>query len=125
MCNEEMLMGVDDDGDEGHESRAEEGVEVARAVEDDETEKSEDDTIEEARRPRVQCHPNKPSKKEIEEHRVTHWPFRSWCRHCVRGRAVSSPHRRKTAEAEEFSRDRIPTISFDHCFMGEGRQCGQ
>ena len=49
---------------------------------------------------------------------VHHWPFRAWCRYCVLGRAVSSPHKTKTEDEKEFGRSRIPTISLDHCFLG-------
>ena len=34
------------------------------------------------------------------------------------GRASASPHRSRTEGDREFSRERIPTISGDHCFMG-------
>ena len=30
--------------------------------------------------------PGKPTEKQIEEHRMTHLPYRSWCRWCVLGR---------------------------------------
>ena len=30
--------------------------------------------------------PKEPTKEEMEEHEKTHMPFRSWSRHCVRGR---------------------------------------
>ena len=30
--------------------------------------------------------PKLPTKAEKEAHDMTHLPFRSWCRHCVRGR---------------------------------------
>ena len=30
--------------------------------------------------------PREPSKEERLEHEMTHLPFRSWCRHCIRGR---------------------------------------
>jgi len=39
--------------------------------------------------------PKGPTPKEVEEHSVTHWPFRDWCEHCVRGRAKSMGHRRR------------------------------
>ena len=68
--------------------------------------------------PRLPHNPGRPTKKDIAEHNVTHWPFRSWCRHCVAGRAVSSPHRSRTEADREFARGRVPTISFDHCFLG-------
>ena len=34
----------------------------------------------------------RPSEKEVVEHELAHIPFRSWCPHCVRGRAVSAGH---------------------------------
>ena len=80
-----------------------------------------DEDVEEARELRTPHNPGKPTKKEIEDHLPLHWPFRSWCRHCVLGRAVSSPHRARTEADREFARERIPTISMDHCFLGSAR----
>ena len=31
--------------------------------------------------------PRAPTRQDMEEHAVTHWPFRAWCDHCVRGKA--------------------------------------
>ena len=42
--------------------------------------------------------PKLPSKEEVEEHKLTHLPDRSWCRHCVRGRGKEMPHRRVAEE---------------------------
>ena len=36
-----------------------------------------------------------PSAREVKEHMITHVPFRSWCEHCVRGRAVNEAHPRE------------------------------
>ena len=33
-----------------------------------------------------------PSKADVEHHELTHCPYRSWCRHCVRGRGVEASH---------------------------------
>ena len=38
--------------------------------------------------------PTKPTKREFEEHEITHLPYRSWCWACVRGRGKEAPHRR-------------------------------
>jgi hypothetical protein len=32
--------------------------------------------------------PLMPSVEEVAEHRITHLPYRNWCRHCVRGRGI-------------------------------------
>ena len=37
--------------------------------------------------------PELPSQSEIDDHNVDHCPYRSWCRHCVEGRAREMAHR--------------------------------
>ena len=37
--------------------------------------------------------PNMPTRTEVEERNLTDLPFRSWCRHCVRGREKELPHK--------------------------------
>ena len=56
----------------------------------------------------------KPSQREIDEHERTHMPFRSWCEHCVKGRAQSTPHYHR-----DHSEDQVPTISWDYWFIDE------
>ena len=64
--------------------------------------------------------PRGPTQKEVEEHSMTHWPFRDWCAHCVRGKAKSIGHRRKRSEHE------VPIIVIDYMWMtGEGDKEGQ
>ena len=45
---------------------------------------------------------------------VTDLPFRNWCRHCVFGKGVSSPHQ-KLDKKEKIG----ITISMDYCFMND------
>eukprot|EP00971_Amphidinium_carterae_P175044 3469955-Amphidinium_carterae.1 len=35
-----------------------------------------------------------PTQQEIEEHNITHIPYRDWCKHCVQGRSKSQHHQR-------------------------------
>lgn len=56
----------------------------------------------------------KPSAAEVEMHEMTHVPFRSWCKHCVAGKAKSYPH--KSGAGDEGS---IPKVSMDYMFMGD------
>ena len=73
----------------------------------------------EARHPAMPRNPGRPTRIEWEEHQLLHWPYRSWCKHCVRGKAHASPHKTKSEQEREERRDSgIPTISYDHCFMG-------
>ena len=57
--------------------------------------------------------PGEPTLAETQEHNLTHAAFRSWCPHCVRGRARHAPHRRTERDA-----DSVPVISFDYGFLG-------
>ena len=57
--------------------------------------------------------PRLPSQKEVDEHNLTHVPYRNWCPHCVRGRGKDLDHRR----AVEDDR-RIREFAFDYCFPG-------
>ena len=61
-------------------------------------ERKEKDEEEEAREPVVMTTPKTVSRREREDHNLTHLPFRSWCPHCVMGRAKSHPHRRTERE---------------------------
>ena len=45
----------------------------------------------------------KPTKQEVLEHLPSHWPFRSWCKHCLAGRAVGAHHKARTDEEREFA----------------------
>ena len=53
-----------------------------------------------------------PSQREVEEHNLDHGVLRSWCPHCVNGRAESRGHVRK-AKGEGAA----PTIGVDYVDM--------
>ena len=52
------------------------------------------DESEEARKPNTKKLPPQATPEEIDRHNVTHLPFRSWCEHCVRGKAADDDHKR-------------------------------
>ena len=66
---------------------------------------------EEAGVPAVIPAPEAPTPQEVAEHEIGHLPFRSWCSHCVRAKAQSSPH--KAATAAQTEEHRLPTVSLD------------
>ena len=74
----------------------------------------------EGRAPRVATDPGRPTQREIDEHNVLHWPFRSWCPHCVRGKGVSSPHRTTDDKEDRLDETGITTVSMDYCFVTPG-----
>ena len=57
---------------------------------------------------RVMHDPGQPTEREIEEHRVDHMLYRSWCPHCVKGRGVGKPHRARRNEQT------MPVFGFDY-----------
>ena len=74
-------------------------------------------------KPSVMPSPYTPSKKEVEEHEVAHWPYRSWCPDCVRGRGRPTPHRGKHDYMKEIGE---PMVVGDYCYLsGKDRQDGQ
>eukprot|EP00971_Amphidinium_carterae_P066519 1317258-Amphidinium_carterae.1 len=36
--------------------------------------------------------PYEPSPQEVSEHRISHTPYRAWCRDCVAGRGKAAAH---------------------------------
>ncbi len=63
---------------------------------------------------KVSPDPGEPTVSQIEDHRACgHWPFRSWCPECIRGRGGCEQHRRRT-EARA-----ICVFSFDYLHLDE------
>ena len=68
----------------------------------------ENSDSEEASRPKTRAPPVKPSAIEVENHMVTHLPFRDWCPHCVRGKSGSKVHKANPGKHE------IPIVAVDY-----------
>ena len=69
----------------------------SRVVEPDERvggEVEADELIEESVPRRKVPDPKLPSPEEVAAHNIDHYPYRSWCDHCVRGQAVNEPHKK-------------------------------
>ncbi len=62
---------------------------------------------------RLHKDPGRPSPAQVEEHRDEwHIQYRSWCPHCVAGRATGEQHRcGKRADAK------VPTFAFDYLLI--------
>ena len=65
---------------------------------------------------RAAVDPGQPTRGQREEHNLTHFPFRSWCRACVLGRAKDRPSR--TIKAQ-FAESVLPRVRMDYCFLTE------
>ena len=59
--------------------------------------------------------PSAPSRQEMLEHSLTHFPFRNWCPHCVMGKSKASKHS-QTGSTEESA---VPVVGFDYAFISD------
>ena len=58
-----------------------------------------------------------PSAIDVERHRVTHYPFRSWCKQCVMGRGVGRGHAKSASESS------VPIVGMDYFYITR-KVCG-
>ena len=58
--------------------------------------------------------PTRPSPADVEEHRITHTPFRSWCEECVSGRALGEQRGHHAGRSHE-----IAIVGLDYFYVTE------
>ena len=68
--------------------------------------------------------PEGPSNQEREEHELAHIPFRSWCEHCVKGRARSRAHKRRNQEIKREELKKVTRIYMDFLLQWHRRRGG-
>ena len=56
--------------------------------------------------------PELPTEAEIEDHRIDHTPYRSWCTWCRRGRGLGERRGRGAKEAHT-----VPILAMDYFFI--------
>ena len=61
--------------------------------------------------------PCRPSQEEVDNHYLTHIPFRSWCPHCVKGKSMGLPHHKSGGK----DLDQVPVVNIDYMFMGDNQ----
>ena len=71
-------------------------------------------TAEVGRQIRRLVDPRKPTQAEVDEHELTHVPYRNWCPICVRCRGKDLDHR-KAVEDERG----VSEYAFEYCFPGD------
>ena len=89
------------------------------AQEDGEPAHVEDNDEEEAEPKRIAPSPVLPTAAEIEDHRITHIPFRSWCPHCVAARALGEQRGIKAPEWQ-YDRHLITIVGLDYFYLTSG-----
>ena len=59
--------------------------------------------------------PYQPTQAEIDNHNLTHLPYRTWCPVCVKAKGKASGHR----SVESHHNAGVPVISADYAFLCE------
>lgn len=89
--------------------------EVGDSDEECEGQREAEEEGEEGQVPRMIKSPETPSAEEVANRILNHFPYRSWCPHCVRGRGLSRPHGTQGAK----TMDRGATVCLDYGFLKE------
>ena len=97
--------------DEGGPERAEEpkGPELGEGDEGEEVDDHEDEEVEPLRKTPS---PVMPTAADVEEHRLTHYPYRSWCSECNQGRGLGEQR-----GAHKGRPHRIPIVGVDFWYI--------
>ena len=81
-------------------------------------EETEED-VEEGMTAKQLSQPQAPSRRLVEQHELTHLPYRSWCVHCRRARGVAMAHRKREEEEIEEKENALTTWAMDYTFLTE------
>ena len=65
-------------------------------------EKENNDDSGEAVDVKIMKRPEEPTQDEIDKHMCTHIPFRSWCSHCVMGKAKNNRHEKRSNQEMRY-----------------------
>ena len=79
----------------------------------------DDEQNEEHQKARALASPDLPSRREVEDHSLTHIPFTIWCNHCLRVRGRRSAHKWRENEAEGMDNKAVTPYSTDYMYLTE------
>ena len=77
---------------------------------------NDEEEVKEARIAIGRKSPKDPTRKEREEHELTHMPFRSWCEDCVKSRARNAHHRKKL-DKDPLDEVKVARVHMEYFFM--------
>ena len=83
-------------------------------IEGDAEEAEKLEAKEDSRKLRNLADPRKPTQAEVDEHNLSHLPYRNWCVICVKTKGRDLDHRKSIEEDRGLSE-----YSFDYCFPGD------
>ena len=84
---------------------------AARTADDDDLVDGDEGHV--AQMPRGVPAPPEPTAAEVSQHNLTHFPYRSWCPHCLACRRPNSHHR----QSNPSSTRKLPLFCADYCFV--------
>ena len=91
---------------------------VAEEVGDNKEEGQFEDEQDEGQPAKPITQPRLPTKRQIDEHDLTHIPYRAWCVHCRRARGIAMAHRKQDEEKED-KEAAMTTWAMDYTFLTE------
>ena len=69
----------------------------------------------------ARARPTLPTTQEVEDHNVTHYPYRACCRYCVASAGRRDRHERDPAGGQD---DAVPVVAADYGFLSTGPEEG-
>ena len=99
----------EDDGTASVTDQPEEIPETADIQDEIKDESGEAETLKQAHSPVL------PPAAEVQQHRLTHWPYRSWCKFCNLGRGTGEQHRRDPSRVHH-----VPIVGLDYWYITKG-----
>lgn len=87
----------------------EQGVNITKAVADEDIEAGGGDAY---FKPKGMPEPCMPCRADVDLHNLTHLPYRSWCKQCVAARRDAEPQKLQNSSATRC----LALIEFDYCF---------
>jgi hypothetical protein len=90
-------------------------LELEEAHKQEEEDENDGRTVEreEGQVPRQLVNRQGPTRREKEEHELTHIPYTSWCEQCVKGRGRKTAHARTKEEEKKDAMEAVSKVSID------------
>ena len=99
---------MDDDGKVGEDTEETDNEEIGDQEQEEEHQKA-----------RATASADISSRREVEDHNLTHIPFRSWRDNCLRGRGRRSAHKRRHSEGDRVDNRAVTTCGTDYMYLTE------
>ena len=96
-------------------AEAPQSLSASRTADDDDVMDADEGTV--VQKPRGLPAPPEPTVAEVAQHNLTHFPYRSWCPHCLACRRPNAHHRRSSSSSTR----KVPLFCADYCFVKDSQ----